>query len=309
MAGQVLHPTYLPFTSEMLLEHFAPVTGKAPDDRHLHYFQDSLLRLADHLALAEKGEPTHPQIRIGRQLEKDERFWTVTALMSLYHRPQGEGAQARAFADLLQLAHLRPPEDFADWASALAGNLKLYFEVNLPSPPGYGKWLASHLEERVLIPYVREAADKATRLEGTTKADAMLLAPDTGVAVIFEAKVLSDVSTNVTFDVARNQLARSIDVMLEPGSGVSPLGERRPERTSFVLITPDLFRRRETGLRGSRLYGWLMDGYTDPSSELLAKHLAHRSTHELSDVSNRLGWVSWEDVNKVMPGACSWLTT
>ena len=309
MAGQVLHPTYLPFTSEMLLEHFAPVTGKAPDDRHLHYFQDSLLRLADHLALAEKGEPTHPQIRIGRQLEKDERFWTVTALMSLYHRPQGEGAQARAFAVLLQLAHLRPPDDFADWASALGGNLKLYFEVNLPSPPGYGKWLASHLEERVLIPYVREAADKATRLEGTTKADAMLLAPDTGVAVIFEAKVLSDVSTNVTFDVARNQLARSIDVMLEPGSGVSPLGERRPERTSFVLITPDLFRRRETGLRGSRLYGWLMDGYTDPSSELLAKHLAHRSTHELSDVSNRLGWVSWEDVNKVMPGACSWLTT
>lgn len=309
MAGQVLHPKYLPFTSEMLLEHFAPVTGKAPDDRHLHYFQDSLLRLADHLALAEKGEPTHPQIRIGRQLEKDERFWTVTALMSLYHRPQGEGAQARAFADLLQLAHLRPPDDFADWASALGGNLKLYFEVNLPSPPGYGKWLAGHLDERVLIPYVREAADKATRLEGTTKADAMLLAPDTGVAVIFEAKVLSDVSTNVTFDVARNQLARSIDVMLEPGSGVSPLGERRPERTSFVLITPDLFRRRETGLRGSRLYGWLMDGYTDPSSELLAKHLAHRSTHELSDVSNRLGWVSWEDVNKVMPGACSWLTT
>jgi hypothetical protein len=39
-------------------------------------------------------------------------------------------------------------------------------------------------------------------------------APD-GVAVIFEAKVLSDVSTHVTFDVARNQLARTIDVMLE----------------------------------------------------------------------------------------------
>jgi hypothetical protein len=31
MAGQLLHPTYLPFTSEMLLEHFAAVTGKAPD--------------------------------------------------------------------------------------------------------------------------------------------------------------------------------------------------------------------------------------------------------------------------------------
>jgi hypothetical protein len=43
----------------------------------------------------------------------------------------------------------------------------------------------------------------------------MLLAHDTGVAIIFEAKVLSDVSTHVTFDVARNQPARTIDVMLE----------------------------------------------------------------------------------------------
>jgi hypothetical protein len=49
-------------------------------------------------------------------------------------------------------------------------------------------------------------AASGSRLEGTTKADAMLLAEDTGVAVTFEAKVLSDVSTNVTFNVARNQL-------------------------------------------------------------------------------------------------------
>jgi hypothetical protein len=32
----------------------------------------------------------------------------------------------------------------------------------------------------------------------------MLLAPETGVAVILEAKVLSDISTHVTFDLARN---------------------------------------------------------------------------------------------------------
>jgi hypothetical protein len=46
-------------------------------------------------------------------------------------------------------------------------------------------------------------------------ATAILLAPKTGVAVIFEAKVLSDVSTQVTFDAARNQLARTIDAMPE----------------------------------------------------------------------------------------------
>ena len=57
----------------------------------------------------------------------------------------------------------------------------------------------------------------------------MLLAAATGVAVIFEAKVLSDISTHVTFDLARNQLARSIDVMLEVNSALSaPLSLRGP---------------------------------------------------------------------------------
>ena len=114
------------------------------------------------------------------------------------------------------------------------------------------------MSECSFLPYER-LQNKATRLEGTTKADEMLLAPDTGVAVIFEEEVLSEVST-VTFDDARNQLALSIDVMLRAGLRSITQGERRPERTSFVLITLDLFRRRETGLRGSRLYGWLMDG-------------------------------------------------
>ncbi len=307
MSALPLHATYLPFTSDQLRDHFAPVAGKAVDDRHLRYFTDSLLRLADHQEAVAEGKPTPSEVRIGRQLEKDERFWVVSALMSLYHQPQGEAARAQAFGDLLQLANLQPPEAFSDWVSALEGSLELYFEVNLPSPTGYRNWLKKHLDERVLIPYVREAADKASRLEGATKADAMLLAPDTGVAVIFEAKVLSDVSTHVTFDVARNQLARNIDVMLEPAAGTSPLNQRRPDRTSFVLLTPEVFRAPGTGLRGSRLYGWLMDQYTDSGNELLAMHLGHRRADEIVGVAERLGWASWEDVNKVMPRACSWL--
>jgi hypothetical protein len=50
----------------------------------------------------------------------------------------------------------------------------------------------------------------------------VLFARGTGVAVIFEAKVLSDVSTHITFDVARNQLARTIDVMLEANPQLQP---------------------------------------------------------------------------------------
>jgi hypothetical protein len=139
----------------------------------------------------------------------------------------------------------------------------------------------------------------------------MLLAPGTGVAVIFEAKVLSDISTHVTFDLARNQLARSIDVMLEGNPApTAPLSLRKPERTFLVLLTPALTQpgRAEDAISKSRLYGWLMPAYQDPASSLLRQHLPHRDSSQLAAAAGRLGWASWEDCNSVAPGACPWLT-
>ena len=148
-------------------------------------------------------------------------------------------------------------------------------------------------------------------MEGPTHADAMLLAPDTGVAIIFEAKVLSDVSTHITFDIARNQLARTIDVMLEANPGLpAPLSRRKPHRTFLVLITPALMQSEEAGnaARKSRLYGWLMPAYQNRNSSLLRQHLPHRDDYELAGTADRLGWVSWEDCDAVIPGACPWLS-
>jgi hypothetical protein len=89
--------------------------------------------------------------------------------------------------------------------------------------------------------------------------------------VVFEAKVLSDVSTGVRYDAARNQIARTIDVLLDEHPRLAwSLKTRRPERTCFALVTPELFRTHHT----SRLYGWLMNQYRkDPA--LLAEHLPH----------------------------------
>ena len=157
----------------------------------------------------------------------------------------------------------------------------------------------------------KQAEARGTRLEGATRADAMLLAPATGVAVIFEAKVLSDISTRVTFDLARNQLARSIDVMLEANPALTaPLNLRKPERTFLVLLTPALTQPGRAGdaISKSRLYGWLMPAYKDPDSSLLRQHLPHRDGSELAEAAERLGWASWEDCHSVAPGACSWLT-
>jgi hypothetical protein len=309
--ADLLHPTYLPFTADQLRQHFAPVVPDGEKDRHLTYYRASLDQAKEYAELIRRGmKPTPAQTRLGRQMEKDERFWLATALMSMYYA-DGGSARVEAFAHLLERAGLHPRSGFPRWEDALAGRLELFFEVNLPSPRRYRVWLRDHLDERTPIPYLREkAAAPGSRLEGSTKADAMLLARDTGVAVIFEAKVLSDISSHVTFDVARNQLARTIDVMLEANSTLPPpLSLRKPERTFLVLLTPALMQSERAGdaISKSRLYGWLMPAYRDPNSSLLRQHLPHRDGHELIEAAERLGWASWEDCQTVAPGACSWL--
>ena len=310
--ADVLHHTYLPFTADQLREHFAPVLGPGERDRHLRYYLASVEEARKYDELIRRGDrPTPAQTRLGRQMEKDERFWLATALMSLYHADGGSG-RGQLFARLLERAGLRPPPGFPRWEDALAGALDLFFEVNLPSPARYRAWLRDHLGERAPIPYLKKQAEApGARLEGATRADAMLLAPATGVAVIFEAKVLSDISTHVTFDLARNQLARNIDVMLEANPTLAaPLNLRKPERTFLVLLTPALTQPGRAGdaISKSRLYGWLMPAYQDPDNSLLRQHLPHRDSSELAEAAERLGWASWEDCHSVAPGACPWLT-
>jgi hypothetical protein len=305
------HPKYLPFTADQLREHFAPVGGTGEKDRHLTYYRASVDQAKKYAELIRCGnKPTPAQTRLGRQMEKDERFWLATALMNLYHA-DGDSTRVEAFARLLERAGLHPRSGFPRWEDALAGPLELFFEVHLPSPRRYRGWLRDHLDERTPIPYLKEkAAAPRSRLEGQTKADAILLSRHTGVAVIFEAKVLSDISTHVTFDVARNQLARTIDVMLEENSKLRPpLSLRKPEQTFLVLLTPALMQAQRTGdaISKSRLYGWLMPAYRDPNSSLLRQHLPHRDGHELAEAAERLGWASWEDCQAVAPGACPWL--
>ena len=303
--SELLHPTYLPFTSDQLRARFAPVEDETEEksERRLAHYRESIAARA---ALdASGGLADQRTVRAGRQMEKDERFWVAAALMALYHLPE-PAARARAFCDLLERARLAPPPGFSDWPAALAGQLELYFEPNLPSPRAYQDWLRLHLASRLPVPHLREQADRAGRLEGPTKVDALLISTHTNVAVLFEAKVLSDVSTHVTFDVARNQLARNLDVMLDSRNQRTPLKERRADLTSLVLLTPGAFRD-DPGLRHSRLYGFLFDAYTDPSTTLLARHLPHRDRAELTAVPARLGWASWEDCAAVVPGACPWL--
>ena len=144
-------------------------------------------------------------------MQKDERFWIVTALMSIFHSRQRLPFAAALLRRCLgDVPHM---DGLSNWEQALAPEqeLGLFFEVSLPTPPEYRQELAQHLEERVLVRHVMQAARKAAQdehaLEGATKVDAMLIAPETGFAVLFEAKVLADASCGIGFDVLRNQVS------------------------------------------------------------------------------------------------------
>jgi hypothetical protein len=309
VATTLLHPVYLPFSEDVVRRHFADVIGGGDPDRHLSYYRTRLAAAAELAAHRDAGSPvTRAMVHKGRQMEKDERFWVVSALLSVWYGDDPKGGLVRllqrCFGSVPAVAVRSGEPAVGSWEQLLAGELHLYFEANLPSPPSYKEALKHRLDEVIVVRYVREAAEASSHaLEGATKVDAVVVAPGTGFAVIFEAKVQADISTGVTYDVLRNQLARTIDVALDPNPKLAfPLSQRRPERTFVALITPQVFRDHPT----SRLYGWLMRSYQESSADLQG-HLPHRTADQVEGVRHRLGWTTWEELELLTPGACRWL--
>lgn len=295
----VIDKIYLPFTVRNLRQHFI-----SDVDAQLDYFTKSASRY--HQFLTKHPVTTGISLtkaKTFRQIEKDERFWTVTTLKNIFDDPSRE----RILAQLLSKTYGSSPpiSGLSTWEECLNGDLHLYFEACLPSPQSYVKWLRSNLSHRQMVPYVLDAAARknARTLEGATHVDAMFLNLTNGFAWLIEAKVLSDISYLVSFDNFRNQIIRNIDVMLENNSSLGAgLEKRDPERSLFGLLTPACFR----DLTQSRLYGWLMRDYrSKPSS--LARDLCHRPTVDWPQISRRMGWFTFEECEKMKPGSCPWL--
>lgn len=311
---EIADPIWLPVTWRTLSQHFAPLRRATPTfiEHHLRYYQESLGRY--HAFCSENSERAGLPLtttRLACQVEKDERFWIAAAMLRLFHGDE----PAKRFAQLLRLAGIESPaaDERQSWEQALQGSLRLYFEPNLPSPRAYSDWLRSHLAERQPVRYVRESATASDGgfgkvvLEGATNVDALLLNEDTGLAVLFEAKVLSDISSHTSYDAARNQLARNVDVMLEANDTLAdPLCRRRVESSFLVLITPEMFRAPAG--RSSRLYGVKYDVYKSDAAALVAD-LPHRNAQpsEWSETARRLGWATWEDFRRVDDRCCLWL--
>jgi len=291
----IIDTTYLPFDEGELKDHF--LRGA---DEQLRHFRESARSYHEYL------NTNNPPVRQDRargpcQIEKDERFWTATAFMKMIKAPN----RVEVLGALLSQAFgSRPPLGmFDDWQSCLTGDLQLTLEASLPSPPSYCSWLRENGSGQHFIPYVERARKCNTGgdLEGATSVDAVIVNVDNGFALLIEAKVLSDVSTTVSFDVFRNQIARNMDVMLEDGQGPKRLAARKAKHSLFALLTPRCFQTRPH----SRLYGFLYEEYKrDPTT--LARDLPHRDENWPS-LARRLGWLTFEDVSEALPGACPWL--
>lgn len=289
----MIHPDYFPFTEEQLLSHFAEVrkNGRCTKNvRHLEYYKESIKRYSKYVKdNPDRRKKPLKEMKFPCQIEKDERFWIAKSLMIIFHSSKRLKNLVRvfriAFGDY-------PPIDLDSWEECFDGDLYLFFEPNLPSPRSYSKWLSENIGKRHFIPYVLDSAYGKKNLEGPTNVDAILLNPANGFGVMIEAKVLSDISAQITYDTMRNQIARNIDVMLEKNDSLCyPLNLRKPERTLFLLITPNIIRENPS----SRLYGYKMNDYmANPNS--MGFDLPHRSC-DWNTISNRLGWITWKDLS------------
>lgn len=289
----------LSFTETALREHLL-----ADADGHLAYFK----RSADKYRAFLEKHPNREGMSIcrskrPRQIEKDERFWTTTSLECAYDHPERVQWLSKLFSGIF--GRTPPFAGVENWRDCFLGDLHLVFEALLPSPSEYAEWLKDHVQEQYPIPYVRDAACRpsARPLKGPTHVDAMLVNSDNGFAAHFEAKVLSDNWYLVSFDCYRNQIARNIDVMLERQSDLEyPLPSRNPDRSLFVLLSPDSFRERPY----SRLYGRLPGEYRS-GADALERDLAHRRGIDWAQVARRIGWLTFEDIESTVDGACPWL--
>jgi hypothetical protein len=301
--SEVLHEVYLPFGGDKLREHFATVKGaKWTPERHVKYYRESANAYKKYLAKHpdRKGKSIE-EMRGPCQIEKDEKFWTAACLMTIFHSESRNEQLIR----LMKKAYGNEPPfpERITWEECFKGNLYLFFEANLPAPEKYKNWLRQSLINRHFIPYVLESDDGKKNLEGATNVDAIFVVDPTGFSVVVEAKVLSDISHDITYDTMRNQIARNIDVMLENKKGLTfPLSERDPDRTLFLLLTPAVFKSNPA----TRLYGYKFSEYK-AQPRTLRHDLVHRGNCDWEAISRRLGWLTWEDFKEVNTDCCRWL--
>ena len=150
-------------------------------------------------------------------------------------------------------------------------------------PKEHDGWLRKRMLESN-IRHLMDRARRGRRLEGPTEVDIVLESPK--LLVFIEAKYLSDISADTSYDLTRDQIARNIDVGTFQAKG---------REFFFILLTPGYFER-------SRIYWYKLNDYRgDP--KYLASVLPHRVNGDhpvdCKKMAKNIGWLLWHDVISV----------
>ncbi len=285
-----MHDELMPFTPEQLGKYFQDSTSEDKDkyrNLQVQYFANSIRNYDS----CDKNKD-NPNYKTLRQAEKDERFFTTRAFVGMFESPNKQ----ELVKQMLENAFgVKPPKGigFKTWDDAIGTDIGLFLEYQVSSPKVYREYLAQNLKDRHLVEYVFDQAKKKDsdeyrgNLEGSTHVDAYIFNPKTKFRVFIEAKYLSDISYDVSYDIARNQIARNIDCMLDD-----------PEYKSlFMLVTPQFFIDNPR----TRLYGYKMSEYR-ADGELLQLDLPHRALDKETKLNlpKQLAWVSWEELGEII---------
>ncbi len=216
----MIQETYLPFTKDQLCKYFSMNQGN-----NVKYYTVSADKY--NAWLDDPTIETSENYKTLRQIEKDERFWGAQSFISIFEQLNSVKIVEDLITLLTKSFGPTPPAGiFGSWEKALktaiSDKLILRFEENIPSPKIFKEYLQKNLIQRHFIPYVIDHATKSvnpelefrSNLEGPTNVDILIINPSNGFNIFIEAKLLSDISYQVSYDVLRNQMARNIDAML-----------------------------------------------------------------------------------------------
>ncbi|MGE5480365.1 MAG: hypothetical protein ACM3U1_08060 [Chloroflexota bacterium] len=262
-----------------------------------------------------KGVPPTKEIAELRQLEKDETYWTASTFISLFESDHCVDILKKLL--IKNFGELPPFKSDTTWDELLGKreDLQLILEAVVPAPKQYRDFLITASRNRILIPYMMQQLKpgclhtRTSAFEGSTQVDALIINTklDKPFCIFIEAKVLSDISPSITYDVMRNQIARNLDVMLtdSPGSEDHTVKKstKPEERKSlskkidkdnslFLLLTPRVFKENP----GSRLYGYKMREYKYNPLNINADLIHRKDITDWNAVADRIGWTTWEDI-------------
>ena len=148
------------------------------------------------------------------QIQKDERFWVAACMMHFFFL-KGDERHERVHPTTPALLWKQPLGTrriplvrHGDNVSVVTFTSTLRSTSLLAQLSGDS--LPKHVDRRHIIPYVRNSArgpDGVIRkdLEGPTQST-LLLNVSNGFSILFEDKVLSDISYQISFDTMRDQM-------------------------------------------------------------------------------------------------------